>query len=185
MNAMQIGLAFLPVALAIGTLSVDIRPAVCRFGARAVLLVGFDVHAGRLALFARAPLDADYVRGHPAGNAVDRRRWRTFVSSAHDGWLCRVVSMEDAGLASGLWATALRSARAGPGVLATISTARSQDCSLLCKPRFGADQQLPPGVRHQCRSGPVQHCGCRDDITRRPTVYAGGSRRGIRRPGGK
>src|SRR5260370_15512886 len=60
---MQIGLAFLPVALAIGTLSVDISARLCgRFGARAVLLSGLTFTLAGLGLFARAPIDADYVR---------------------------------------------------------------------------------------------------------------------------
>src|SRR6266852_2701937 len=62
-DAIQIGLAFLPVALAIGALSVDISARLCgRFGARAVLLSGLTFTLAGLGLFARAPIDADYVR---------------------------------------------------------------------------------------------------------------------------
>jgi fucose permease len=54
-DALQIGLALLPVALAIGTLSVDISARLCdRFGARAVLLSGLTFTLAGLALFARA-----------------------------------------------------------------------------------------------------------------------------------
>src|SRR5438270_3451056 len=61
-DGLQIGLAFLPVALAMGTLSVDISARLCdRFGARRVLLMGLTFTLAGLALFARAPLDADYI----------------------------------------------------------------------------------------------------------------------------
>src|SRR5437879_5428205 len=54
-DALQIGLAFLPVALSVGALSVDISPRLCnRFGARPVLLWGLTFTLAGLALFARA-----------------------------------------------------------------------------------------------------------------------------------
>jgi len=59
---MQIGLAFLPVALAVGALSVDVSARLTtRFGARGVLLAGLSCILGGLVLFARAPVDAQYL----------------------------------------------------------------------------------------------------------------------------
>src|SRR6266851_1474100 len=127
-DAMQIGLAFLPVALAIGTLSVDISARLCgRFGARAVLLSGLTFTLAGLALFARTPLDADYVRDIlpemlliGVGGGLAFPALMTLAMSS--------TSTEDAGLASGLVGTSAQVGGAlGLAVLATISTARSQE----------------------------------------------------------
>jgi hypothetical protein len=127
-DAMQLGLAFLPVALAIGTLSVDISARLCgRFGARAVLLSGLTFTLAGLGLFARAPLDADYVRDIlpemllvGVGGGLSFPALMTVAMSGS--------SMEYAGLASGLVGTSAQVGGAlGLAVLATISTARSQE----------------------------------------------------------
>ena len=127
-DALQMGLAFLPVALAIGTLSVDISARLCgRFGARAVLLSGLTFTLAGLALFARAPLDADYIRDIlPAmlligvGGGLSFPALMTLAMSS--------TSTEDAGLASGLVGTSAQVGGAlGLAVLATISTARSEE----------------------------------------------------------
>src|SRR5260370_33111794 len=125
---MQIGLAFLPVALAIGTLSVDISARLGgRFGARAVLLSGLTFTLAGLALFARAPLDADYVRDIlPEMLLVGVGRGLSFPAlmtlAMSDS------STEGAGLSSGLAGTTAQVGGAlGLAVLATISTARSQE----------------------------------------------------------
>ena len=127
-DAMQIGLAFLPVALVIGTLSVDISARLCgRFGARAVLVSGLTFTLAGLALFARAPLDADYVRDIlpemlliGVGGGLSFPALMTLAMSGS--------STEDAGLASGLVGTSAQVGGAlGLAVLATISTARSQE----------------------------------------------------------
>ena len=68
-DALEIGLAFLPVDVA------DRRRSRCasrsgsimRFGARAVLLPGLALIVAGLALFARAPVDGDYLTRRPAG----------------------------------------------------------------------------------------------------------------------
>jgi fucose permease len=127
-DALQIGLAFLPVALAIGTLSVDISARLCgRFGARTALLWGLTFTLAGLALFARAPLDADYVRDIlpemllvGVGGGLSFPALMTLAMSDS--------STEDAGLASGLVSTTAQVGGAlGLAVLATISTARSQE----------------------------------------------------------
>ena len=57
-DALEVGLAFLPVALLIGLLSLGFSARlIMRFGARATLLPGLALIAAGLALFARAPVD--------------------------------------------------------------------------------------------------------------------------------
>jgi EmrB/QacA subfamily drug resistance transporter len=61
-DPMQIGLAFLPVAVAIGGLSFRLSAHLnTRLGPRAVLLAGLTLMMAGLALFARAPVDARYL----------------------------------------------------------------------------------------------------------------------------
>jgi MFS family permease len=61
-DPLQIGLAFLPVAVAMGALSFRVSAALnLRFGARAVLLAGLALIVVGLALFARAPMHASYA----------------------------------------------------------------------------------------------------------------------------
>ncbi len=58
----EIGLAFLPVALLIGLFSLSFSARLsARFGARATLLSGLSLMAAGLALFTRAPADAKYA----------------------------------------------------------------------------------------------------------------------------
>lgn len=84
-DAMQVGLVFLPVALAIRILSVDFSARLTtRFGARTVLLAGLPLVLGGLALFIRVPVDGDYLVGTlPAMLLVGRRR-RRGISSDDD-----------------------------------------------------------------------------------------------------
>jgi EmrB/QacA subfamily drug resistance transporter len=61
-DPLQIGLAFLPVAIAIGALSFRFSAQLnTRFGARTMLLVGLGLTMAGLALFARAPVGASYL----------------------------------------------------------------------------------------------------------------------------
>src|SRR3954452_12606232 len=61
-GALEVGLAFLPVALGIGTLSLGFSARlITRFGARATLVPALASVAAGLALFRRAPLDASYA----------------------------------------------------------------------------------------------------------------------------
>src|SRR5207248_500690 len=56
----DVGLAFLPVALAIGTLSLGFSARLnTRFGPRATLIPGLGLIVAGLALFARVPVHAD------------------------------------------------------------------------------------------------------------------------------
>ena len=61
-DALEIGLAFLPFSVAIGTMSFAFSgPLISRFGARAVLLPSVVLVGTGLVLFARVPVEADYL----------------------------------------------------------------------------------------------------------------------------
>ncbi|MDP9188605.1 MAG: MFS transporter, partial [Actinomycetota bacterium] len=122
----EIGLAFLPVALLIGTLSLGFSARLnTRFGARATLIPGLLLIAAGLGLFARVPVDADYLRDLlPAmvltgiGAGLSFPSLMTLAMSS--------ATESDSGLASGLVNTSLQVGGAiGLAVLATLSTTRT------------------------------------------------------------
>jgi EmrB/QacA subfamily drug resistance transporter len=125
-DPMQIGLAFLPVAVAIGAFSFRFSARLnTRFGARAVLLVGLALIVAGLALFARAPVDAAYVVDIlPSmvllgiGGGVSFPAVMTLGMSG--------ATTSDAGLVSGLVnTTAQVGGSLGLAVLATLATSRT------------------------------------------------------------
>ena len=126
-DALQIGLAFLPVALLIGTLSLGFSARLnTRFGARATLIPGLVLIVGGLLLFARAPVGADYLRdilpsmvllGIGAGLSFP-----SLMTLAMSG-----ATRSDSGLASGLVNTSLQVGGAlGLAVLATLASSHSK-----------------------------------------------------------
>ena len=123
---LAIGLAFLPVALGMGALSVAVTPRlIMRFGARALLLAGFGLVSVALVLAARGPINGDYLRDwFPVMLLLGLGGGLAFPSLA-------VVAMAgttpgDAGLASGLLNTTGQvGAALGLAVLATVSTTRT------------------------------------------------------------
>jgi EmrB/QacA subfamily drug resistance transporter len=125
-DSLQIGLAFLPVAVVIGALSVRFSAQLnTRFGARRVLLAGLVLTFGGLALFARAPLGASYPLDIlPAmlllgvGIGVSFPALMTLAMSG--------ATPNDAGLLSGLVNTTDQlGASVGLAVLATLATSRT------------------------------------------------------------
>jgi EmrB/QacA subfamily drug resistance transporter len=125
-DALEIGLAFLPVTIAIGTLSLGYAGRlITRFGARATLIPGLVLIAAGLAWFSRAPLHATYagdllpamlLMGTGAGAAFP-----ALMTLAMGG-----VEPSEAGLASGIVNTSLQVGGAlGLAVLATLSTTRT------------------------------------------------------------
>jgi MFS family permease len=125
-DALQIGLAFLPVTIVMGTLSVRYSERlVMRFGARATLLPGLALIVAGLGLFTQAPVDGDYVThvlpvmillGTGAGLSFP-----ALMTLAMSG-----ATPSDAGLASGLVNTSAQVGGAlGLAVLATLSASRS------------------------------------------------------------
>jgi MFS family permease len=125
-DALQTGLAFLPVTILMGTLSVRYTDRlVMRFGARKLVLAGLALFMAGLALFTRAPIDGEYaldilpvmvLLGIGAGLCFP-----ALMTLAMSG-----ATPSDAGLASGLINTTAQVGGAlGLAVLATLSASRS------------------------------------------------------------
>ncbi|HCT78665.1 MAG TPA: MFS transporter [Micromonosporaceae bacterium] len=127
-DALQIGLAFLPVALAIGILSVGFSARLsARFGERTVLLTGLTLILAGLVLFTRTPVDGHYVADLlPAMLAMGiggGLSFPTMMTLAMSG-----ATQNDAGLASGLVNTSAQVGGAlGLAVMATLSTSRTTE----------------------------------------------------------
>jgi EmrB/QacA subfamily drug resistance transporter len=127
-DAIETGVAFLPVSISIGVLSLGFSPRlIMRFGARATLLPGLVMIVAGLALFARAPVDGSYavdvlpvmfLLGIGAGLSFP-----SLMTLAMSG-----ATQSDSGLASGLVNTSLQVGGAlGLAVLATLSTTRTDN----------------------------------------------------------
>ena len=125
-DALETGLAFLPVTILMGTLSVRYTDRlIMRFGARTMVLSGLVLFAAGLALFTQAPVAGSYVYhvfpvmvllGTGAGLCFP-----ALMTLAMSG-----ATPEDAGLASGLINTTAQVGGAlGLAVLATLSASRS------------------------------------------------------------
>jgi EmrB/QacA subfamily drug resistance transporter len=126
-GALDVGLAFLPVALGIATLSLGVSARlILRFGGRATLVPGLVLAGLGLLLFSRVPVDATYVRdllpamvllGIGVGLAFP-----ALTSLAMSG-----ATPSESGLASGLFQTTQQvGAALGLAVLATLSTTRTE-----------------------------------------------------------
>ena len=125
-SAIETGLAFLPVSLLIGIVSLEVSPRLnTRFGARTTLVPGLILVFAALALFARAPVDATYpvdvlpvmvMLGLGAGLSFP-----ALMTLAMSG-----ATRSDSGLASGLVNTSLQVGGAlGLSVLATAAATRT------------------------------------------------------------
>jgi EmrB/QacA subfamily drug resistance transporter len=125
-GAIEVGLAFLPVALLIGALSLGVSARlIVRFGARATMLPGLIAIVAGLLLFRRAPVDATYVVDIlPSmlllglGGGLFFPSLMTLAMSA--------ATREDSGLASGLVNTTQQVGGAlGLAVIATLSASHT------------------------------------------------------------
>jgi EmrB/QacA subfamily drug resistance transporter len=127
-DALETGLAFLPVTILMGILSVRYTDRlVMRFGARTMVLCGLALFMVGLALFTRAPVAGGYVfhvlpvmvlLGTGAGLCFP-----ALMTLAMSG-----ATASDAGLASGLINTTAQVGGAlGLAVLATLSASRSNE----------------------------------------------------------
>ncbi|HTN24455.1 MAG TPA: MFS transporter [Solirubrobacteraceae bacterium] len=125
-DALQIGLAFLPGTLIMGTLSLKFsEPLMMRFGAKRCLIPGLVLVAIGLLLFARAPVDGRYV--------VDVLPTMVIMSVGIGISFPPLIALamasappQDAGLASGVVNTSAQIGGAiGLAVLATVSASRS------------------------------------------------------------
>jgi EmrB/QacA subfamily drug resistance transporter len=127
-DPLEIGLAFLPVALAIGILSVGFSERlVMRFGAKPVLLVGQVLIVAGLVLFALSPVHSSYVSDLLAPMLLlGLGAGLSFPSLM--GLAMSSATAEDSGLASGLVNTSLQVGGAlGLAVLATLSATRTDN----------------------------------------------------------
>jgi EmrB/QacA subfamily drug resistance transporter len=127
-DALQIGFAFLPATLIMGTLSIRYTERlIMRFGARTTLLPGLVLVIAALLLFTQAPVHGDYAQhilpvvillGAGIGSSFP-----ALMTLSMSG-----AGPSDAGLASGLVNTTLQVGGAvGLAVLATLSTTRTAD----------------------------------------------------------
>jgi EmrB/QacA subfamily drug resistance transporter len=125
-DALQIGLAFLPVAIAMGMLSVGYTDRlVMRFGARATMFPGLALIAAGLALFAVAPAGGGYL-AHIFPVTLLMGTGAGLCFPALMSLAMSSAPPQDAGLASGLVNTTAQIGGAlGLAVLATVSAARS------------------------------------------------------------
>jgi EmrB/QacA subfamily drug resistance transporter len=125
-DALEIGLAFLPVTIAMGSMSIRFsEPLITRFGAKTLLPPGLALIAVALGLFALAPVHASYLTqvlpsmvllGIGAGVCFP-----ALMGVAMSG-----ATPADAGLASGLVNTTAQVGGAlGLAVLATLSTSHT------------------------------------------------------------
>jgi MFS family permease len=125
-DALQTGLAFLPTTIVIGALSVRYSERlIMRFGARTTLLPGLVLIAAGLALFARVPVEGDYLIDVLPSTLL----LGTGVGAAFPALMTLAMSgatQSDAGLASGLVNTTVQvGAAVGLAVLATLSATRT------------------------------------------------------------
>jgi EmrB/QacA subfamily drug resistance transporter len=122
----EVGLAFLPATLVMGTMSLRYsEPLTMRFGPRATLIPGLISIGAGLLLFARTPVDGNYVVDIiPAMVLIGLGAGLSFpalMTLAMSG-----ATPQDAGLASGLVnATVQIGGAIGLAVLATLATDRT------------------------------------------------------------
>ena len=125
-SALEVGLAFLPSAIVMGGLSLGYaEKLVMGFGARRSLLTGLTLIGIGLLLFARAPVDGNYVMDIlpvmlflGTGAGVSFPAMMTLAMSG--------ATDQDAGLASGFVNTTVQVAGAiGLAVLATVASERT------------------------------------------------------------
>jgi EmrB/QacA subfamily drug resistance transporter len=125
-SALDVGLAFLPTTIVMGTLSLGFsEKLIMRFGPRTTLIPGVCLVVVALLLFARTPVDGSYVTdllppflliGIGVGTSFP-----AIMTLAMSG-----ATPEDAGLASGFVNTSMQVGGAiGLAVLATLSTERT------------------------------------------------------------
>jgi EmrB/QacA subfamily drug resistance transporter len=127
-DALEVGLAFLPATVAMGTLSLGFsEKLIMRFGPRTTLIPGVAMIGVGLLLFARTPVDGNYLTdllppmlliGVGVGTSFP-----SLMTLAMSG-----AGPTEAGLASGVVNTSLQVGGAiGLAVLATLSAQRTED----------------------------------------------------------
>jgi EmrB/QacA subfamily drug resistance transporter len=125
-DAIEVGLAFLPVALGIAALALGLAARlIVRFGAKPTLIAGLILVVAGLILFRRAPANADYVADLlPAMASIGVGAGLLFPSVVT--LAMSAATPEDSGLASGLVNTTRQVGGViGTAILATLATAHS------------------------------------------------------------
>jgi len=126
-SALEIGLAFLPTTVVMGGLSLGFsEKLIMRFGPRNILIPGFILVTIALLLFARTPVDGNYLTDLlPPFLLIG-----IGIGTSFPGIMTLAMSgatPRDAGLASGLVNTSMQVGGAvGLAVLATLSTERTE-----------------------------------------------------------
>jgi EmrB/QacA subfamily drug resistance transporter len=145
-EALQIGLAWLPVSLGIGLMSLGLaEPLITRFGPRTVLLPGLALIGTGLVLFARAPLAASYLTDLlPAMLAIGLGAGIGFPSLM--SLAMSSATQETSGLASGLVNTTQQVGGAlGLSVLAAVATSQTDGllaAGIVAAPALSGGYQL-------------------------------------------
>ena len=127
-SALEVGLAFLPTTVVMGGLSLGFsEKLIMRFGARNTLIPGFILVTIALLLFARTPVDGNYLTDLlPPFLLIG-----IGIGTSFPGIMIMAMSgatPQDAGLASGLVNTSMQVGGAvGLAVLATLSTERTEN----------------------------------------------------------
>lgn len=127
-SALEIGLAFLPTTVVMGGLSLGFsEKLIMRFGPRNILIPGFILVTIALLLFARTPVDGNYLTDLlPPFLLIG-----IGIGTSFPGIMTLAMSgatPQDAGLASGLVNTSMQVGGAvGLAVLATLSTERTEN----------------------------------------------------------
>lgn len=126
LNPLQIGIAFMPVALTIGVLSLGVSARVTtRFGARRVLLPALILVAAGLALYIRVPVHSIYVIDLLPGMLL-LGVGAGLVFPALASLAMSSATESDSGLASGLLNTTAQVGGAlGLAVLATVAASQT------------------------------------------------------------
>jgi EmrB/QacA subfamily drug resistance transporter len=126
-DALQVGLAFLPATLIMGTLSLGFSERlIMRFGPRTTLIPGVSLVGLGLLLFARTPVDGNYLTDVLPSMVLIAlgvgTSFPSLMTVAMSG-----ATPSDAGLASGLVNTSMQVGGAvGLAVLATLSAQRTE-----------------------------------------------------------
>ncbi|HEX8102882.1 MAG TPA: DHA2 family efflux MFS transporter permease subunit [Solirubrobacteraceae bacterium] len=127
-GALETGLAFLPVTIVMGTLSVRYAERLAtRFGAQRTLLAGLVPLAAGLGLFTQVPVQGDYLT-HVFPTMLLIGTGAGVAFPALMGLAMSGATPQDAGLASGLVNTTMQVGGAlGLAVLATLAAGRTSD----------------------------------------------------------
>jgi EmrB/QacA subfamily drug resistance transporter len=126
-SALEVGLAFLPTTVVMGGLSLGFsEKLIMRFGPRNILIPGFILVTIALLLFARTPVDGNYLTDLlPPFLLI-----AIGIGTSFPGIMTLAMSgatPEDAGLASGVVNTSMQVGGAvGLAVLATLSTEKTE-----------------------------------------------------------